>query len=139
MTTNIKCFKYCLLLISLISSLKKRVIDYSSIFFVCVCCMLMKNGWFHYFYFCKSTLLYLTYSIFCPVSNIYLEVILELMKCKKRTACMTSTLHFKLHFMVSIIFNGRWGSIWLNITAIAIQTIVHCTFSLKGKDTLYST
>lgn len=49
------------------------------------------------------------FSILSLLSNIYLEAILELMRCKEKRAC-SLTQHFKLHFMVSIIFNGRWGS-----------------------------
>ena len=44
-----------------------------------------------------------------PVSSIYLEAILELMRWRKRRA-LSLTLYFKLHFLASIIFNGRWGS-----------------------------
>ena len=77
------------------------------------------------------------FNILCLVSHIYLEAILELMRCRERRA-WSLTLHVKLHFMTPIIFNGRWGS---NLTEY------HCNsnsgystlhVSLKGKDTLYS-
>lgn len=81
--------------------------DCSSIFLKEIaCCIMMKKGWFHYFFLQINTIFSNAFNILCPVSSIYLEAILELMRCREKRA-WSLTLHFKLHFTVSIIFNGR--------------------------------
>ena len=56
-----------------------------------------------------NTIFFNAFNILSLVSNISLKAILELMRCRERRA-WSLTQHFKLHFTVSTLFNGRWGS-----------------------------
>lgn len=140
LTTNARCFKSCLhwYLSTDYWVIEGKGTDHLSIFLKDPAfSILLKNGWFHYFYYCKSILFFSNaFNILCLVSHICLEAILELMRCRERRA-WSLTLHVKLHFMAPIIFNGRWGS---NLTEYHCNSNSgYCPLhvSLKGRHIIF--
>lgn len=101
-----------------ISSLKERFMDCSSIFLKKqrankankkqTSMLYAEEKWLiSLFLFLQiNTIFSNAFNILCAVSNIYVEAKLELMRCKERRA-WPLTVDSKLHFTVSIIFNGR--------------------------------